>query len=91
MVHDRNYNRKMNWKHAIRKRSICRNVNSDNYSAGDWYNNLHQYSKNKIHCSCWMCRARGLYKGSNSKIGRSTTEQRELDKMNYGEMELSIE
>lgn len=21
-----------------------------------WYNNLHQFSKNKIHCSCSMCR-----------------------------------
>ena len=23
-----------------------------------WYDNLHQYSKNKIHCSCPMCRAK---------------------------------
>lgn len=22
----------------------------------DWYNNLNQYSKNKIHCSCSICR-----------------------------------
>ena len=39
------------WKKAIRKKRI-----SDAY-CGDhpWYDNLHQYSKNKIHCSCPMC------------------------------------
>lgn len=36
-----------------------------------WYPNLHQYSKNKIHCSCPMCRrktknhgAAALYNGT---------------------------
>ena len=29
----------------------------------EWYNNLHQYSKNKIHCSCPCCSA----KTNNSK------------------------
>lgn len=91
MIHDRSYTRKMDWKHAVRKRRICLSANSDNYTNGDWYNNLHQYSKNKIHCSCWMCRARGLYKGSNSKVARSCTEQRLFDKMNYEEMDLAFE
>lgn len=39
---------------ALRKRNIQRNKND-----GEWYNNLHQYSKNKIHCSCWMCSFHG--------------------------------
>lgn len=28
------------------------------------YNNLHQYSKNKIHCSCPMCRCKSKNKGA---------------------------
>lgn len=89
MIHDRSYTRKMDWKHAIRKRRIDREVSA--YVWPEFYNNLHQYSKNKIHCSCWMCRARGLYKGSNSKLARSHTEQRLLDRMNYEEMDLAFE
>lgn len=29
-----------------------------------WYDNLHQYSKNKIHCSCGMC---SRYHKTNNK------------------------
>lgn len=89
MIHDRSYNRKMSWKHAIRKRRIDREVSV--YVWPEFYNNLHQYSKNKIHCSCPMCRARGLYKGSNSKLARSHTEQRMFDKMNYEGMDFAFE
>lgn len=35
---------------ALRKQKISKEV----YHF-DWYKNLHQYSKNKIHCSCPMC------------------------------------
>ena len=38
------------WKKAIRKKNICEQVYGMEY-----YNNLHQYSKNKIHCSCPLC------------------------------------
>lgn len=31
------------------------------------YDNLHQYSKNKIHCSCPMCSAKTRNKGSRRK------------------------
>ena len=37
------------WKKAIRKRKIIRQYGFD------YYDNLHQYSKNKIHCSCPLC------------------------------------
>ena len=40
------------WKKAIRKRKIIRQYGFD------YYDNLHQYSKNKIHCSCPLCRAK---------------------------------
>ena len=42
---------------AIRKRGITRNVYG--MTNHEWYNNLHQYNKNKIHCSCWMCSFHG--------------------------------
>ena len=45
---------------AIRKRNICRDIYPDH----EWYNNLHQYSKNKIHCSCPMCT---MYNKTNHK------------------------
>ena len=42
------------WKKAIRKRRITRSLGWRE----DYYDNLHQYSKNKIHCSCPFCRAK---------------------------------
>ena len=32
-----------------------------------WYDNLHQYSKNKIHCSCPMCAAKTRNRGKRKK------------------------
>lgn len=43
--------RYLNTKKALRKRNICRKVYGH-----EWYFSLHEYSKNKIHCSCGMCR-----------------------------------
>ena len=45
------YNRYVSRRKALRKRRIAREI----YPNGDkcpYYDNLHQYSKNKIHCSC---------------------------------------
>lgn len=64
------YNRRQAWRHAIRKRRIARQV----YKAWHWgeidwdyYNHLHQFSKNKIHCSCPMCSAKTRNKGKRSQ------------------------
>ena len=46
------------WKKAIRKRKIIRQYGFD------YYDNLHQYSKNKIHCSCGMC---SRYRKTNNR------------------------
>lgn len=35
---------------ALRKKKIC----EEQYGF-EYYDNLHQYSKNKIHCSCPLC------------------------------------
>lgn len=48
--------RKSDYKKACRKQTIARNHNIR------WYDNLHQYSKNKVHCSCCLCRGKD-YKG----------------------------
>ena len=47
--------RKKDVNKALRKRNISKHALGWN-----WYNNLHQYSKNKIHCSCPLCRFDGL-------------------------------
>lgn len=47
------YNREVSRRKALRKQRI----------AHGWYNNLHQYSKNKIHCSCPMCSRKTNNKG----------------------------
>lgn len=41
---------------ALRKQNISKKV----YHL-DWYNNLHEYSKNKVHCSCQLCRFRSVF------------------------------
>lgn len=38
---------------ALRKKNIC-----EKFYGWQYYHNLHQYSKNKIHCSCPLCRAK---------------------------------
>ena len=56
------YNRDVSKRKALRKRRIAEEV----YHSGKehpYYNNLHQYSKNKIHCSCPMCSAKTRNKG----------------------------
>ena len=52
-----------NVRKALRKQSISRH----NYGI-DWYDNLHQYSKNKIHCSCGICRFRSVYDPDNKTM-----------------------
>lgn len=57
--HNRFDRRKKDFSKAIRKKKIADAI----YPIGDektweYYSNLHQYSKNKIHCSCPMCSAK---------------------------------
>lgn len=55
------YNRDVSFRKAMRKKRI-----SDHYwSSRDhsYYDNLHQYSKNKIHCSCSCCSRKTRNKG----------------------------
>lgn len=59
------------WKKAIRKRKIANEVYC---LAEGWYNNLHQYSKNKVHCSCAMCRKKTNNKHRTGSAGYEPLE-----------------
>ena len=73
---------------AIRKRRIDRELDTSIYHH-DWYDNLHQYSKNKIHCSCPMCSAKTNNK--NKKGNWETTpnwkisDKRKINELEYQE------
>lgn len=75
----RAWRRYKNYTKAKRKRDIDLDISWYpnfwlGYSDGEYtfpkrgmYNNLHQYSKNKIHCSCPMCSAKTRNKGKRRK------------------------
>ena len=65
--------RKNNYCKASRKRKIALNVN------GITYDNLHQYSKNKIHCSCPLC----SFNHKKKTRVYSMSERKRMDDMNY--------
>ena len=78
-MRSRAWRRYKNYTKAKRKREIDLDVSWYpnfwlGYSDGEYifskrgmYNNLHQYSKNKIHCSCPMCSAKTRNKGKHRK------------------------
>ena len=49
----RDFLRKKSVTKALRKQKLDRQL-----FGSTRFNNLHQYSKNKIHCSCSLCKAR---------------------------------
>ena len=75
------------WKKAIRKRNIC----LDGWDHSDRYDNLHQYSKNKIHCSCCLCGSKTKNKGKRRQrpynympsYNPTIPMLRRIDEMNY--------
>ncbi len=72
--------RKKDFTKAFRKRKICRAI-----SVYEWYNNLHQYSKNKIHCSCGMCRFRNTWEPKRKPI----SDMKRIEGMKYQMKEYS--
>ena len=75
------------WKKAIRKRRIDREHHIEGLPEKDLYDNLHQYSKNKIHCSCPMCskktnnKHRSGARGWEPSENWSPNDKRRLDEM----------
>lgn len=72
--------RKNSWRKACRKRDIVRYVYG--WPEG-WYDNLHQYSKGKIHCSCPLCAAKTNPKRRRFGRGYTPRDQRRVDEMDY--------
>jgi transposase-like protein len=82
------------WKKAIRKRNLADQLYS-NTSWGEsewtWYDNLHQYSKNKIHCSCPMCSSKSKNKGKRRHLAKnyapsynpSARDRKQIERMDY--------
>ena len=66
---------------ALRKQSISRHV-----YGFDWYHNLHEYSKNKVHCSCPLCR---FYGPAMQDLKR--TEEMDYDSSTYEEDTIDLE
>ena len=62
----RAYNRDVSKRKALRKKRLAKEVyyNGKEYP---YYNNLHQYSKNKIHCSCPICSPKTRNKGRRDR------------------------
>ena len=52
--------RKQDYTKAVSKRNKDKRVRHLGHL---WYDNIHQYSKNKIHCSCLMCAFNGKKHG----------------------------
>lgn len=75
---------------AIRKRNIVKEVYPRDDPSWEYYNNLHQYSKNKIHCSCPLCSSKTRMKKSRGRIYNPPISQlRRMDEMDYETKELN--
>ena len=60
---------------ALRKRAKSKAI----YRGHEFYDNLHQYSKNKIFCSCEMCRFRSPWNPEE----KTMSDARKTDSMDY--------
>jgi len=63
MERNRGYYRDVAKRKAARRRRIDKEIGYGTPT----YDNFHQYSKNKIHCSCHMCSAKTRNKGKRRK------------------------
>ena len=100
-MRDRGWRRKKDFAKAKRKKNIDLAVSF--YSYKDYnnpycsyrlqygmYDNLHEYSKNKIHCSCGLCTAKTRNKGRKRNrpknympsINYDIHDKRRIDSMN---------
>lgn len=74
--------RKVNFKKAKRKAKIYLDRS---FNEVPLYDNLHQYSKNKIHCSCRLCRGKDYFgrhiltKQEEQRYDEMMIELRELE------------
>lgn len=93
-MRNRGWRRKKDFSKAKRKNNIDKElIRPTNWHYILCYNNLHEYSKNKIHCSCAMCSAKTRNKGKRRMISKNYSpsvnytikDQRRKDEMDYEE------
>ena len=66
------YNRDVSRRKALRKKRITEHYYW--HRRGEpYYDNLHQFSKNKIHCSCPMCSQKTKNKGQRKRKNYNPT------------------
>lgn len=81
-------NRRRSILKALRKRRIDSQVYDYDRDYG-FYDNLHQYSKNKIHCSCPLCSAKtrnkghSRYKGMVPGVNYKISDVRKINRLEY--------
>ena len=91
-------NREVSYRKALRKRRIAKEIYSYGNYTFEYYDNLHQYSKNKIHCSCAACQQKTRNKGKRHardygwypSINYKISDLRKLDKLNYIDEEMEV-
>ena len=90
------YNRDVSIRKALRKRRLAREIyRSWGNPEWEYYDNLHQFSKNKIHCSCPCCSTKTRNKGRrrykagnyNRNLNYKASELRKLLAMDEEELE----
>jgi hypothetical protein len=81
-------NRRRSILKALRKQRIDQDIYGYLNREHGYYDNLHQYSKNKIHCSCPLCAAKSTkYRGRGPLINYKISDIRKLQKMKESEKE----
>ena len=83
--YSRAYGRKASVKKALRKKRIAEEI-----YGRPWYDNLHQYSKNTVHCSCECCSAKTRNKGHGKKLNYKACDLRKILSMDYQLLELAL-
>ena len=77
------YNRDVSRRKALNRRALARRICP--YCDEDYYDNLHQFSKNKIHCSCPICSTKTRNKGNRRHKTKAGNFNRSI---NYGKSDL---
>lgn len=86
-------NRRISFLKALRKKRIDQDIYGYLNREHGYYKNLHQYSKNKIHCSCPICASKTKSKGRNiprfkriiPRIDYKISDVRKIQKLEYEE------
>lgn len=92
MARGRAFTRNLSHKKALRKKRIAEEIYFDS-KEHPYYDNLHQYSKNKIHCSCPLCSSKTRNKGRrkrknyNPSLNYSHSDIIKIESMEFSESE----